>query len=113
MEDFDPDEKNRRLSELNDLVVQGLGHPLDDDTFSKLADIQLRMRNEHEKICNLLALRYITRFEFLDRSEENFRKMFNEAHEFLGNETFVAIFGEAGMHPEGMIDREAFLGDNK
>lgn len=112
MTEYKYDEKIR-LSELQELVNRGLGHSLDDDTFSKLADIQLRMQTNNDTVSKLLELKYkMTKEECLNQFNDNAKKMMTEALELLGEEKFLAIFGETGLHPEGLIDREIFLGSN-
>lgn len=108
MEEYVYDEETR-LKELKEMVINGLDESLDDDTFQKLADIQLDLQTCQEALNPLLEFSQITPEEYLDRIDEICNRTMNEAKDLLGEERFVAVFGEEALESCSIIDREIFL----
>lgn len=107
MEVYNPDNEDIRLKELADLYK---GVNLDPDTFQKCADSQLEFRTNQNKLVNLLALRYITKYEYLDRFNESSSKMFRKIKVLLGDEKYYKVFGDVDPDAE-ILDRDSFLGE--
>jgi hypothetical protein len=103
------DEESIRLGELSALVEAALGEPLDRATFSKLAKIQEDLRASTLALNEKLDSGELTPEAYLDRSDEALREAMKLSWALLGKARFMKIFGEAGLHPEGLADREAFL----
>jgi hypothetical protein len=103
------DEEKRRLDELSALVLLGLGRELDHPTFNQLANIQLYMRRTQKELRQALDAHQITPEAYLVKTNEALRVAMLISEKLLGKERFDAIFGEAGRHPEGLADRDAFF----
>jgi hypothetical protein len=103
------DDEQQRLAELAALVKLGLGRPLDASVFQALAVIQRRMRQGQRELLASLDSESINPETYLDLLTALHHRTQKAYLRVLGDEAFDAIFGEGGRHPEGMIEREVFL----
>lgn len=105
----DPDETTARLADLAALVELGLGHPLNPLVFTQLAVIQEDLRTAQDSLVQQLQEGSVTPEGYLDLFNEELKKWTDRNLHLLGLETFEAIFGKEGHHPEAIIDRKIFL----
>jgi hypothetical protein len=103
------DEKLTNLSELAALVEMKLGEPLDKPTFMALAQIQTDLQTTQEELGARLESHSITPDTYLVRSDFELRRSMDLSRKLLGADRFKAIFGDFGLDPGGLIDRERFL----
>jgi hypothetical protein len=97
------------LVELKALVKLGLGQPLDDTTFAKLAASQTELRAIQEQLADDLTQQKILPEQYLDRINAALSDAMTRNQALLGETRFRRIFGDAGYEPEKLVDREAFL----
>jgi hypothetical protein len=104
-------DKDAQLAELSALVELGLGGRLDPKTFDELASIQFALRAEQEKLAGLLESGKLDPKQYLSSLNAVLRRAMEQSHKVLGGERFLAIFGEAGLQPENLVDPETFFGE--
>jgi hypothetical protein len=105
----EPANSSPDLAELKALVKLGLGQPLDEATFAKLAASQTELRALQEQLANDLAQQKILPEQYLERLNAAMREAMARNRGLLGENKFKRIFGDAGYEPEKLIDRETFL----
>ena len=90
---------------------KALGHPLDQAALKSLAHIAANMglQNTLAILIDALDNGTITPVEYLDKLNEAAKASMERNRTLLGDDVFLAVFGEAGLHPEGLVDRKAFL----
>lgn len=97
------------MAELAALAQRALGQPLDPDTLRALDGVQSRLRQQQAHYVQLFDAGEISAEEYLKWTNVIVALAMRQNREVLGEKRFQAIFGEAGNHPEGLIDHEAFL----
>jgi hypothetical protein len=103
------EEEVTQLAELSAMIELALGHPLDQVTLGALLEIQTVMRQTQSVLVARLQNGEITPDQYLAQLNSSFKLTMDETRLLLGHERFQAIFGEAGRHPEGLIDRDRFM----
>jgi len=101
------------LDELSALVEMGLGHPLDPPTLNALFVIQTALRKDQSGLVTRLDAGELTSHQYVDQLTLILQSAMAESQKLLGDERFRLIFGEAGRHPESIIDRDRFVGLNR
>lgn len=102
------DKHPERISELYSLVQSTPGLKLEASVFLQLSKIQeILWSVEDELFLNFQAKR-ITASTFYDMTMEATRIAMHSAHRLMGDRFFL-LFGEAGLKPECMMDREVFI----
>jgi hypothetical protein len=86
-----------------------LDKPLDGVTFNALAEIQDSLQLRLQALRDQLAASQTTREEYLAQLQAALRTAMTESQALLGEKQFVALFGEAGYSPEGLVDKQTFL----
>jgi hypothetical protein len=99
-----------RLAELAALVEMNLGRPLDRVTFRQLAEIEADLQMQQQRLADQLERGALEPDAYLARINKALAVSMERSVALLGNEQFNAIFGEAGRHPEGLIDPGGFRG---
>jgi hypothetical protein len=107
------DEETIRLQELRALVGLKLGQPLDETAFRALAAAQAEFRGRQHALHAALATGAMEPEDYLAKLDGELALWMKSSAAILGTERFNAIFGEAGAHPEGLIDRETFLAQER
>ena len=102
-------EEAARLTELSALVGVALGHPLDQETFQALSSIQTALWNVRTALMGRLHSGELTPNQFLNQMDASLRLAMEQSRALLGDERFKLIFGEAGEHPEGLINPTTFM----
>jgi hypothetical protein len=97
------------VAKLAALAEMALGHPLDQPTLNRLLAIQATLRVEQSKLVDLLDAGELTPDQYLTRLNSEVQRAMGENLKVLGEDRFQAIFGEAGRHPEGLVDRKLFM----
>lgn len=95
--------------DLAELVESSLGGPLDKDTFEGLYVIQKEMRFAQEILVMQFDKKILSSEGYLERFNNLLLTAMTDSRTLLGDERFMKIFGEAGLHPEGMVDRQKFF----
>ena len=96
------------VAELAHLVEQGLGGPLDAALFGELFRIQAGLRTRQQELAVMFERQDLPPDAYLGRLNDALRASMAHSRALLGDERFLAIFGEAGLEPEGLVDRERF-----
>jgi hypothetical protein len=97
-----------RLNELAALVEMALGRPLDAPTFQALAIAQSELWKSQENLETMLQRGDVHPEDYLKRLNSAIEHSMQLSLRVLGRERFDAIFGEAGRHPEDLVDRAIF-----
>ncbi len=103
------DEDTVALLELKALLKLQLNEEVTDKEFEALFEIQKTLRQSQGILVEQFAQKLITPEEYLDNVNALMKLFTWEAEQILGDKRFLQIFGEAGRHPEGLVDRETFL----
>jgi len=98
-----------RGRELAALVLERLGRPLSVPTFQRLSEIQQQLQETQAALAQRKADGNVSPEEYLEGVNEALAFAMRQSKQVLGRGDFLTIFGEAGGHPEGLIDRETFL----
>ena len=98
-----------QLTEFLMLAEGTLGHHLDEPTRRSLRKIQRDFSRRRAQLVRVLDLGLIPPEEYLDQLNAVLKKMMDRMRAALGEERFNVVFGEAGRHPEGLVDRSAFM----
>jgi hypothetical protein len=102
-------QQNTQLAELSAMVEAALGHRMDQETLFSLFAIQTDLQRADAISVARLEAGEITPDQYLDQVNASLRSAMNQSKALLGEQRFHAIFGEAGNHPEGLIDRYTFM----
>jgi hypothetical protein len=102
-------EEATRLTELSALVEMALGHPLDQETFRALSSIQTALWNLRTALTTRLNNGELTPNQYLVQLDASLRSAMEQSRVLLGDERFKMIFGEAGEHPERLINATTFM----
>jgi hypothetical protein len=102
-------EEVTQLAELSAMIEMALGRPLDQTTLSALLAIQTVLRQTQSALVSRLQNGELTPDQYLDQLNSTLKLAMDETRLLLGDEGFQAIFGEAGRHPAGLIQRDTFM----
>jgi hypothetical protein len=94
--------------ELAALVSLQLGE-LEQRKFSALTRIQDDLRSRQQALADQLEVGQTTPEEYLVQLQAALQTAMTESRAVLGEKQFVALFGEAGCSPEGLVDKQTFL----
>ncbi len=97
-----------RVAELRALINEAPGVAVSADTFERLIAIRGRLWEEQSQLAMLLERRVIDHEEFLMRMSEAHTAAMSVCRSVLGDD-FFRVFGEAGLEPDGVIERDIFL----
>ena len=96
-----------RVRELERMVTDALGHPLDNIAFFQLAMIQAELWRSDIDLEHRLGQNQIDPQECLQRMNEALAVAMRRSMRVLGPEQFYTVFGEAARHTEGLISGSA------
>lgn len=85
------------------------GEPVHPELQAEFDVLHNVMQGEQQTLVVALYEKRITPGECLDRFLTILKGSMRELKVLLGEDRFYRVFGEAGDHPEGMIDRKTFL----
>jgi hypothetical protein len=97
------------LDDFLEVVQAALGESLDQCTADEFLRIQVQLRSKADRLVADLDTGMLSREAFYDLHTELLREAMTASEKLLGHGRFMTVFGEAGKHPEGLIDRDAFL----
>jgi hypothetical protein len=97
-----------QVAEFAAIAEATLGTRLDQPTRENLVRIQSALQAEQARLAVILEAREISDEQYLTAVNSILALALRECRSLLGGERFMAIFGEAGFVPEGIIDPEAF-----
>jgi hypothetical protein len=100
------DTPNRR-SELQWLLREGLGHPVDERTVDGLADMQAWLQSQQRELVQLLTEKRITEEAYLQKLEDVLKVAATRGESLLGYDDFHRVFGEFNV--DSVIDPDAFF----
>lgn len=106
-------QESAQVDELSALVQKSLGRPLDGATLGSLLANQEWLRQRQGELVTAFDAGQLTPEEYLKRLNEALRSTMEFNRYLLGDERFFKIFGEAGVRPEGLVDRQTFLARTK
>lgn len=98
-----------QLTEFLVLAEGALGSQLDQDTRRSLRKIQRDFLRRQAQLIRILDLGVMPPEEYLDQFNALLKTMMDRMRVTLGEERFNIVFGEAGSHPEGLVDRSTFM----
>lgn len=101
-------ERSELRAEFSELAELKLGKPLESQTLDALVDIQLRARRTQQQLAHRLEMHELSREAYLDRLNGGLQAAMKDCRALLGHGRFMAIFGEAGLYPEGLVDPQIF-----
>jgi hypothetical protein len=102
-------QKEQDAIELTALIEAKLGKQLDKQTFGRLLNEQRKFRRDQDELARQLENGKLDRFQYLELFNELLRRMIAHNREILGTANFHMMYGEAGDHPEGLVDPDVFL----
>jgi hypothetical protein len=91
------------------LVEKALGRPLDIDKFEGLFSVQKEMRFQQSLLVAEFDRKALSSEGYLERLSNLTLSATTQIRTLLGDELFIKIFGEAGLHPEGIVNRQKFF----
>lgn len=97
------------VAELMELVKTALGHPLEQPACDKVLAAQGVLRHKQTQLIAALDKGEITPDRYLNLLNRAQRDAMSQCREALGTDRFKAVFGKAGKHPEGLVDRDTLL----
>ncbi len=97
------------VAELAAMAEMALGHPLEKPALSRLIRIQADLHRGQDQLVRWLDAGEITPEEYVARFDEILRVAMGQCRGVLGDERFMAIFGDPGLHPEGLGDAPTFI----
>lgn len=86
---------------------------VDEFTFARILFLVTTERAMQAWLAHQLQDKIISPEEYLDALTASMKFNMNLIDRILGRERFLKVFGEAGLHPEGMINRELFLEEQR
>jgi len=97
-------------ADLSEIVKAGLGHRVDDRILDGLAEMQMRLQNEQEKLATLLLENKISRPEYLAGLREVLADARSAGVGLLGPAGFKKVFGDFSV--EQVMAPADFLSDH-
>jgi hypothetical protein len=97
------------IEEMTAFFKARLKHSLSEWLIKMLFEIQIEFRNRQAALIDQLNSDKITRERYLDEFNAALRLSMEESRSLLGQKDFALVYGEAGFHPESLVDREAFI----
>jgi len=97
-----------RVAELRALIEAAPGVRVSQKTFEYLLSVRSRLWEEQSHLADLLDQHQIDEDDFLEGMKQTQHAAMMACRSILGND-FIRIFGEAGLEPEHVIDRDLFL----
>lgn len=91
------------------LAESALGGQLDEGIRRALRRIQRDSSRRQTQLVHVFDLGAMPPDEYLDQLNAILKNMMDQMLIVLGEERFSVVFGEAGRHPEGLVDRGAFI----
>jgi hypothetical protein len=98
-----------QLTEFLALAENALGNRLDEGTRRSLRKIQRDFIRRQTQLARVLDLEAMSPEEYLGQFNALLKTMMDRMRATLGEERFNIVFGEAGRHPEGLVDRDTFM----
>jgi hypothetical protein len=109
---YDTPQSGMELTQLTEFLVLAegaLGHRLDGPTRRSLRKIQRDFSRRQTQLVRILDLGAIAPEEYLGQLNALLKNMMDRMRAALGEERFNVVFGEAGRHPESLVDRSTFM----
>jgi hypothetical protein len=99
----------RALTEFLKLAEESLGLQLDENTRRSLRGIQKDYVRRQRQLVQALDVGAMPPEEYLDQLNALLKAMMERMRMALGEERFIIVFGDAGRHPESLVDRSTFM----
>jgi hypothetical protein len=97
------------LTEFLKLAEGALGRQLDQHTRRSLRSVQKNYMARQRQLIHSLDVGALAPEEYLDQLNALLKATMDRMQAILGEQQFFIVFGEAGRHPEGLIDRGTFM----
>jgi hypothetical protein len=98
------------VTEFLALAENALGSRLDEGTRRSLRRIQRDFSRRQTQLVRVLDLEAMPPEEYLGQLNALMKATLAQMEMVLGKERFNVVFGDAGRHPERLVDRDAFMG---
>ena len=97
------------LTEFLKLAEESLGHRIDESTRRSLRQIQKDYLRRQRQLVRTLDVGAMTPEEYLAQLNALLKAVMERMRVALGEERFIIVFGDAGRHPESLVDRSTFI----
>lgn len=98
-----------QLNEFLTLAEGTLGHRLDEPTYRSFRIAHREFTRKQAQLVKILDSGMVTPEQYLDNFNSLYKALMDRMRDALGEEQFTIVFGEAGRHPESLIDRSIFM----
>jgi hypothetical protein len=98
------------IEEMTAFFEERLSHPLPYRLAQKLFGIQTEFRQVQSHLVAQLGAHEISPERYLREFNAALGLSMDQSRKALGEADFTLVYGEAALHPEGLIDPEIFLG---
>ena len=115
MDDYDraavamADRQEDSVDETRGFFEARLSRHLPEKLIEDLFEVQLDLRTEQDKLVRLMDSGEISRESYFNNFNRMLRYSLLRSRELLGEKDFIAVYGEDGLSPEGVIDPEIFF----
>ncbi|MDR7038252.1 hypothetical protein J2X36_003011 [Methylobacterium sp. BE186] len=99
---------SERIRDLRDMVRSNPAVSIDDARFRSLAEVQSVFWRRKDELARKLESGAITPDEYRDGFNQALAESMTASKRILGRQDFRALFGEAGEHPDQLIDPDIF-----
>jgi hypothetical protein len=101
------------IRELEALLEDRLSHPIDDRLLKKMFAAQTEFRKRQTELVSQLERNKLTADMYLSRLTSEMERLMEGYKELLGTNDFDMVYGEAGLNPGSIVDRNIFLGETR
>jgi hypothetical protein len=107
----EPNEGN--FKEMAAFFEAQLKKTLPPQVLNRLFEIQAEFRDRQARLVGRLQAQEISRERYLDEFNAALKRSMQQSLETLGERDFMLAYGEAGLHPECLVDKAIFLNATK
>ncbi|WP_162560706.1 hypothetical protein [Methylobacterium durans] len=101
-------EMSRRIQDLRDLVHAHPAAGIDGDRFERLVQVQTLFWSRKDALAVEMAQGTIDPDDYLERFNAALAESMDRSRAAIGSRAFAELFGEAGEHPEDLVDPDIF-----
>ena len=100
-------QRSGEVIEFSAIAEATLGRPLEEK--AQLDAVQAELRGHQYGLIDRLQRGDITPDQYLSSFNGALKSATQKCRAILGETRFLQVFGEAGLHPEGLVDRATFM----
>jgi hypothetical protein len=101
-------EESDLVTDFLELAYAALGDSLDLETRNSIVDVETQFRARQSELILKFSAKEMSPNEYLTAFNQCLEFAMRQMYETLGSHRFRIIFGEAGHHPDGLVDQDAF-----